>query len=1220
MSQAKKLATRAFAFALALLAGAPRAAAQEEADASGLEALASALLDLELRGLVEGSPVEESLLGLERPPLEELLLARALARHAARSADPAPIEAWFEERAKREELADPLRSFVRAAARMLRERRGELPSGEDAWAEHAKEALLIGPFGDGGPGVLDLPFAPERALGLGFEAPGAFGPVRWMPLRREPSQRVFTTRLRLYPAVSAGYALLRVHVEREQPGYVHLGFASPLRAWWNEAPLFDAREEAQRASEDEAWLPVAFRAGENRLLLKLEDLSEAAFAVRYLDAAARPLAARELPADPNAELERNGPAAVEPPPPLERPSAYLARSEGFEASGVRNALRAMELFVDGRASEALRAAQRAAELAPEDPRCFVLISRLCEGAEYLPATFRRSRATEAIERALALDPANVAARREQALQRLAVDRAEETIEIARSLARELPHAAEPHLMLRRAFESLGWARELEGELRALAELRPRDPQVHRALAAAYGRRLDFAGELAALRAAQALQPSSPELLEQLQDRLILAGRSEEALQLLEEAVQRQPKRIDLRLRRASLLERFGRNADAAEIYTALARENPSDPDYPRWAGNAHMAAGAKAEALAAWERSLELEPGQPEVREALRAHGAPHGRELFERFAVDALAVARAYDPSSADRASSSELLVDLMVERVHRDGSRETLTQQLWFVVDEGGVRKHGEPKPSRGRTLAIRTIDREGVIHEPMPVRGAFTMPALAPGVFVEHSYVDVTGPERFPTSSFTSFFFASEDQPFRFTRYVLALPKGAPYDLRRENFDGEHEVLEEPEETIHVFTRRDVPRVPPESFSPPREKFLPWVSAQPLVPPSALARRIHAGFLEGTETTQELLAFVEEAIRGVSGDAARARALYDAVQRVVRDPSSDGGNATRTLLEGKGDPLELYVACLRACGIPFRPALARAVWPELDPDPRGLANPLGRYGAALLQLLPRDGEPRWIGAPALRLPFGRFSEELEGGEVFVSAGTSGQIEHLPRLASLQHAQSHAKLEVHLEESSRAKLFLDLELPSTSGYANAEQVSRIPERDQRRVLANVISQLAPGLEVSAATFVDLDDPTKPLRVRAEGQIARFAAPEEGLLSTPLGLRPLLLSRALGADAARQRPYALPGAGAFAGERFERVRVVLVPPSGRRLAAAPEPHLERFGGLSYALVVEREGERLILERTLSLQPCELAPSEMRSFLEALQRIDTAERQRTLWR
>ncbi|MBL8899400.1 MAG: tetratricopeptide repeat protein [Planctomycetes bacterium] len=1206
------------ACALAFVLGAPRLGAQEET--SALEAFASALLDLELRGLVEGAPVDPALLREARPPMEELILAHALVRHASRVADPAPIEAWFEERATRAELADPLRSFVRTAAQMLRERRGELPSGEETWPEHAKEALLIGPFGDGGPGVLDVPFAPERALGLGFEAPGAFGPVRWMPLRRDPSQRVFTTRLRLYPAVSAGYALLRVHVEREQAGYLHLAFAAPLRAWWNEAPLFDAREEAQRASEDEAWLPVAFRAGENRLLLKLEDLSEAAFAVRYLDAGARPLAARELPADPNAEPARGSAAGVEPPPPLERPSSYLARGEGFATSAVRQGLRALELFVDDRPSEALRAAERAADLAPEDPRFQVLLARLSEAAEYLPATYRRSRAEEAIERALALDPQDFAARREQALQRLAVDRAEETIEIARGLARDLPLAAEPHALLRRAFETLGWVRELDQELRALAVLRPRDAQVQRALAAACARRLDFAGELASLRAAHALQPNAAEVMEQLQDRLILAGQGAAALEILEDVARRQPQRIDLRLRRANLFERFGRSAEAAEIFASLARENPSDPDYPRWEGHARMAAGETAAALAAWERSLELEPGQPELREALRAHGSAHGRELFERFAVDTLAVARAFDPSSADRSSSSELLVDLMVERVHRDGSRETLTQQLWFLVDEGGVRKHGEPKQARGRTLAIRTIDRAGVIHEPMPVRGAFTMPALAPGVFVEHSYVEVTGPQRFPVSSFTSFFFASEEQPFRFTRYVLVLPQGSPFDLRAENFDGEHEVLEEPEETIHVFTRRDVPRVAPENFSPPREKFLPWVSAQPRVSPNALARRIHAGFLEGTETTQELLAFVEASIRGVAGDAARARAIYAAVQRVVRDPSSEGGNATRTLLEGKGDPLELYVACLRTCGIPFRPALARAVWPELDPDRRGLANPLGRYGAPLLRLLPRDGEPQWIGVPALRLPFGRFSEELEGGEAFLSSGTSGQIEHLPRLTSLAHAQSDARIEVQLEEGSRAKLFLELALPSTSGYANADQVSRLPERDQRRVLANVISQLAPGLEITGASFVDLADPAKPLRVRAEGQIARFAAPEEGLLSTPLGVRPLLLSRALGADPERKLPYAMPGAGAFAGERFERVRVVFVPPPGRRLAAAPEPLLERFGGLGYALVVEREGERLVLERTLSLQPCELAPSEMRSFLEALQRIDTAERQRALWR
>lgn len=1213
------------ALLLALAAATPPSRAQEGADET-LEDFARALLALELRGAVDGAPVDPALLEGSRGQQEELLLAHVLARHVMRVEDAAPIEEWFFAREARPDLADPLRSYVHGVAGSLRDRRRpneparEGGPARDAWPEHAREALLIGPFGDGGPGRLDVAFAPERALGLGFEMRGAHGPVRWTALRREAEQRAFTTALEVYPASGTGYALLRVRCEREQGGYVHLGFGAPLRAWWNEAPIFDARDEAQRATSDEAWVPVVYRTGENRLLLKLEDLSTAAFAVRWLDATARPLAVRELPADPTLEAERGSALGAEPPPPLERPVSWLARSAEAPRSAPLVGLRAIELFLDGRASEALRAAQRATELAPEEPWPLVLLARLTEAADYLPPAHRRSRAAEALDRALALDPADIAARRESALQLLAVDRAEETIAIAEQLALELPRAAEPHHLLRRAFETLGWARELELTLRELAERRPRDPQVQRALAAACARRADHAGELAALRAAHALQPGSSELLEQLADRLVLAGRSAEALRAIETEVRRAPRRIDVRLRHANLLERLGRASEAAAIFGALGRENPTDPDYPHWEGDALVLAGDLAGARRAWERSLELEPGQPEVRAALRAHGAPHGRELFERFAVDTLEVARAYDPSTADRASSSELLVDLMVERLETDGSRETLTQQLWYLVDEGGVKTHGEPKRARGRTLAIRTIDQQYQIHEPLPVRGAFTLPALAPGVFVEHSFVEATGPERFPTATFTSFFFASEEQPFRFTRYVLALPTNAPYDLRIENFDGEHEVFEEVGETIHVFTRRDVPRVLPESFSPPREKLLPWVSAVPRVDPGALARRIHAGFLDGTATTQEILGFVEGAIRGIEGDAARAEALYLAVRKAVRDPSGEGGNATRTLVEGKGDPLELYLACLRACGIPFRPALARAVWPELDPEPVGLANPLLRYGAPLLRVLPRDGAPLWVGPPALRLPYGRFAEELEGGEVFVSAGTSGRIEELPRLASDAHAVSSGQIEIQLEEDGRAKLFLDVEFPSTTGYANAEQVSRLAERDQRRVLANLVNQFVPGLEIGGAQFAALDEEARPLRVRAEGRLPRFASAEEELLSTPLGFRPLQIARTLGVDAERRQPYALRGAGAFAGERFERLRVVLSPPPGRRLAAAPEPHLERFAGLAYALVVEREGERLVIERTLSLRPCEIEPQALRAFLEALQRVDTAERQRALWR
>ena len=73
--------------------------------------------------------------------------------------------------------------------------------------------------------------------------------------------------------------------------------------------------------------------------------------------------------------------------------------------------------------------------------------------------------------------------------------------------------------------------------------------------------------------------------------------------------------------------------------------------------------------------------------------------------------------------------LVDSAILHVWPDGSRETLTQDLYRVRDLKGCEQLGELRLA-GEVLRVATIKPDGTEFEPVPVSGAYVMPSLEPG----------------------------------------------------------------------------------------------------------------------------------------------------------------------------------------------------------------------------------------------------------------------------------------------------------------------------------------------------------------------------------------------------------------------------------------------------------------------------------------------------------
>ncbi|HVC12214.1 MAG TPA: tetratricopeptide repeat protein [Burkholderiales bacterium] len=172
------------------------------------------------------------------------------------------------------------------------------------------------------------------------------------------------------------------------------------------------------------------------------------------------------------------------------------------------------------------------------------------------------------------------------------------------------------------------------ELEAALEQHP-DGAIHRLLARAREAAGDQEGALDELQLALHLQPDDPETQVDLAERLLFAGRREEALELCDRGIG-SARDAQLHLRLARCLKMLDRLPQAIAQYELVLQSRPRDAGILSSLGLAQAASGAFAAAEASYARALD---GDPDCVEALhnlallrREQGAVDAaRDLFGR-------------------------------------------------------------------------------------------------------------------------------------------------------------------------------------------------------------------------------------------------------------------------------------------------------------------------------------------------------------------------------------------------------------------------------------------------------------------------------------------------------------------------------------------------------------------------------------------------------------
>ena len=1176
-------------------------------------------------------------------PVEEAALA-LLANSADELAEPAGWTKTLQRLAACRTLDAHARATLARLATNDRLARGssedlERARANDAFPDSLASFRMLAPLA--GPERADAESLDDLARDPGFERDhaGLRGErVRWLACRRE------NLAAGVYPAEwmepVEGWCVLAFEFDSAASGPAILEFDLTGSYALRSLPYLMARDRPWRGSVgDPAWSysinglpsvaidPVAEErapvelarfdrlVGRNRVLVRCRADAYSGFALRVstVDAAhggpGAPLVFPALDAQgwtaARSALGRSGGARTTARVPV----AWTERLADAGSSTDVMALRGLVLSTLGRPIAGLEFLRRAAESAPGEEGLQALYARGLNESPYLPEAWRRSKARPRLERSANGARLEV----EVALARTEVLEDHEEDALARLEAARARFATSPIPELELADTYPRLELDVRGEAaRAAAEQRaPRHPRVLREVADALAG-ADLVTKAAAVRRAEcAALGAYSQNLQELSHELASAGDSAGAERALRHARLRAG-RLGLTSELASFLEERGRFEEADALFAELARA------YPRWADpvlkRAELArrVGRADDERARLHEALARSPGSKTARARLGALGEADPTEaLFARFRPDRDEVLKSYDRARWN--DSVVRVLDFQIMRVFPDGSQESLTHELLHLKDLDGCKREGTQQVP-GFTEKLATIKPakepggQDTELEPVEVDGEYVMPALKPGDFLERVYRDHEGAPEEGLQGLGSWRFASTDEPYHVSRYVVILPRGHGLEFVQRNYTGTHEVLVEGDLEIHVFELRDQDKVELQPGAPPANWILPWVQFGKRRDVADVMRRVlFENARLAARPTPEIEALAAETCAGLDGDEAKARALLAKVTSIVKQPNPrSAASAVATLLQEEGNPVHLYSALLTAARIEHDLVWSTDVSPECDPD-QGLPFPdLARFGKRLLvRVRPKGAAVAWCDLSMRGLPYG----ELLGNAPRAEALTSEGVVHLPDLPLEERAGSKVSMQLAVHDDGGADATLRIESTGNAGYAGKDRFKEIPVAQRKAALGQAFARLLPGFELAELELPGLDG-DGPLVLVGKGRVRKLLDANGDGWTLKLPVPALSLGAGLaGGEGERRFDYLLRGAIVSIAD------VTLTLPQGMHLAEGPPATNESWMGGRYVLAITPKDDGVLhLERSLLLAPFLIPASEFPRFAQFCAKVDEVER------
>jgi tetratricopeptide (TPR) repeat protein len=641
---------------------------------------------------------------------------------------------------------------------------------------------------------------------------------------------------------------------------------------------------------------------------------------------------------------------------------------------------------------------------------------------------------------------------------------------------------------------------------------------------------DVRGAEAEARAALAIDATAKDALALLVELRLEASDPEGALAFLTAACQHRPFELALGLRATRVTAGLpGLLAKAREDARALAERFPTHPAAPRLVAELALFDGDREEARAALERTLALDPQQPDVRRH-RSALAGERQELEDRHGIDALALLAA--PVSEEEGKHGAIyLADRSAVRLYPDGKSARFRQQVLRISSdrlEDALRVHRvayAPSREAVEILSAERVRPGGLVQKASSIgedgpagkvggmyidqrRKVITFDDLEPGDLVHLRYrVDSVG-----ENIFGGFFGDLEGVqagiPKRGVVHAVIAPRSIP--LQAASVRAPAPVrTEEGEDVTLTWTLDAVEALEREPYAPPYAEVGALLGVTSYARWEDLGRwyaRLYGDQLELDDAAREA---GRRAVAGARTDAEKVRRLYAYVVKNTRYVGIELGihgwkpfKAAEVHRRRYGDCKDkstLLVALLRDAGVDAALTLVRTV-------DRGT--------------LPEDHATMWAFnhaityVPSLDLfldPTAEFSGTTElphqdQGAMALVVETSGRT----RLARLPTSRPADNLN---ESSYVARIAKDGELRLTGterflGARASDLRRQYEEPEQRRTLVERnLAQLFAGARVERIEFSDLADLEAPVHYAYDVVVPRHGSVEDGRLALPVAL-----------------------------------------------------------------------------------------------------------------
>ncbi|MCA9655104.1 MAG: DUF3857 domain-containing protein, partial [Myxococcales bacterium] len=652
-------------------------------------------------------------------------------------------------------------------------------------------------------------------------------------------------------------------------------------------------------------------------------------------------------------------------------------------------------------------------------------------------------------------------------------------------------------------------------------------------------------------------------------------------------------------------------------------------------GSLLLRSGSRAGAIAAFERSLELRPQQPELRDLLASLDTGRTDDLLARYDVELAELGKLPTPK-AWKGKDAGILHHRVVVHVLPNGLTERLDHRIIRVLDDRGIRSQSaqgmayDPAESTVEVRRARVHRKDGTIEELGQTRiysvasAGYRMyydqrqvlvqfPGLRVGDTLEVAFLrrDVAARNMFD-EYFGDLMPLQGDEPRRRVEYVLEAPSDKPLYFNREV---ERTPSEDGKTTTYRVVEQDVPGIKGEAAMPGWTEVAKFLHVSTYENWDDVGRWYWNLVREQLVVDEKIREGVREALAGLSPDAderAKVEAIYRHVVRNTRYVGLEFGihgykpyRTTDVYSRRFGDckdKASLLKVMLGEAGIDSNLVLVRTRdLGTLPEEPASLAafNHAITYVPSLDLFL--DGTAEWSGP-------GELPSSDQGATVLVvEDGKGASFRRIPMSQAADNGRrTTQRIALAPDGSSR----IDHELEVWGGGAAAVRYRfQSPEQRKER-LTSAFGDVFPGVEVQRVDAPALDDILRPAELSAELTVPTFATQQgEGeakrLRFFALG-RDSRLTAALASTTEREHDLVLD----LPSVEVNEIHYVL--PPGHAMSRMPANKTIDTEVGRFSLEVSEASDGAQVRSRLELTQPRITPAQYDAFRQFLRQVDAS--------